>query len=30
MAGFSQAEIDTFRRMLFAIIGTAVDPGSCL
>ncbi|WP_430500664.1 MarR family winged helix-turn-helix transcriptional regulator [Micromonospora trifolii] len=30
MAGFSQAEVDTFRRMLFAIIGTAVDPGSCL
>ncbi|WP_433268092.1 MarR family winged helix-turn-helix transcriptional regulator [Micromonospora vinacea] len=30
MAGFSQAEVDVFRRMLFAIIGTAVDPGSCL
>ncbi|MFE9194338.1 MarR family winged helix-turn-helix transcriptional regulator [Micromonospora sp. NPDC007208] len=30
MAGFSQAEVDVFRRMLCAIIGTAVDPGSCL
>ena len=30
MAGFSQAEVDMFRRMLFTIIGTAVDPGSCL
>ncbi|MCG5440248.1 MarR family winged helix-turn-helix transcriptional regulator [Micromonospora foliorum] len=30
MAGFSQTEVDVFRRMLFAIIGTAVDPGSCL
>ncbi|MER7589087.1 hypothetical protein ABTW72_16305 [Micromonospora sp. NPDC127501] len=30
MAGFRQVEVDTFRRVLFAIIGTAVDPGSCL
>ncbi|MBG6103049.1 MarR family winged helix-turn-helix transcriptional regulator [Micromonospora vinacea] len=30
MADFSQAEVDMFRRMLFTIIGTTVDPGSCL
>jgi DNA-binding MarR family transcriptional regulator len=30
MAGFSQAEIDMFRRMLFTIIGETTDPGSCL
>ncbi|MET8093841.1 MarR family transcriptional regulator [Micromonospora sp. NPDC005220] len=30
MAGFTQAEVAMFRRMLFAIIGTTVDPGSCL
>jgi DNA-binding MarR family transcriptional regulator len=30
MAGFSQAEVDTFRRMLFGIIGETADPGSCL
>lgn len=30
MPDFSQAEVDMFRRMLFTIIGTTVDPGSCL
>ncbi|MFF0153892.1 MarR family winged helix-turn-helix transcriptional regulator [Micromonospora sp. NPDC005203] len=30
MAGFSAVEIALLRRMLFAIIGTSTDPGSCL
>jgi DNA-binding MarR family transcriptional regulator len=28
--GFSPGEVDLLRRMLFAIIGTTTDPGSCL
>jgi len=30
VTGFSDEEVRTFRRMLFAIIGDSQDPGSCL
>lgn len=30
VVGFSRGEVDTFSRMLFAIIGDAEDRGSCL
>jgi DNA-binding MarR family transcriptional regulator len=30
LQGFAAADVDTFRRMLFDIIGDSTDPGSCL
>ena len=30
LSGFSVADVAVFRRMLFELIGTSADPGSCL
>jgi MarR family transcriptional regulator, organic hydroperoxide resistance regulator len=30
LSSFSAADVDVFRRMLFELIGTSTDPGSCL